>query len=167
MKIRIAAIMLSGIAVLVLAPATRARGRPAGPTASVGTIDCSSAPQMTQMAISYFKAGSKLNPTTATGAGLPAASFTPVFEIHAPLGSASEWGQALSNGTQFSSCTISVTGENGPETLTFSHLMIASVLSIGQRADDSPLPDYYTDVVFTVGSTGSPTLGGWDISKIP
>lgn len=171
MKNGLAMIVLGGALALALAPAASARDGRAGPTADVGTIACQSASQTTQMDISYFEAGTKVTPNTGTsgiggdgGAGGAGVTFTPVFEIHAPLGSASEWGQALNTGSQFSSCTISVPGHGGAQTLTFQHLMVISVLSVGEREGDGPLPDYYTDVQFIAAPTGTSGPVGWDIA---
>lgn len=157
MRNRFAAILMSGALVLTLSPCAFAKNKPAGPMANVGTIACSSAPQVTQQEISYFKVGADETTSVAEtgGAGGVTTSIAQVFEIHAPLGSASAWGQALNSGTQFSSCTISVPGKNGPESLTFSNLMVTSVLAVGKRSDDSPLPEYYTDVVFSPGTASS------------
>lgn len=165
MKNELAMILLCGAVGLVSTPAALASSRPAQPTADVGTINCGSASQTMQMAISYFEAGSKAVPNAdSSGAGATRATFIPVFEIHAPLESASQWGTAMDTGTRFSSCTIRVSGHGGPETLTFSDLMVTSVLSVGKRRNENPLPEYYTDVVFIAAPTGNPVPGGWDIS---
>lgn len=166
MKNGLATILLSGAVALALTPAASARDRSDGPAADVGTITCQSASQTTQMDISYFEVGTKANPNTgsqSSGAGAGKVTFTPVFEIHVPLDSASTWGQALQTGSRFSSCTISVSGRHGPQNLTFSDLMVISVLSVGERRDDSPLPEYYTDVVFIADPAANPTSVGWDL----
>ncbi len=50
----------------------------------------------------------------------------------------------------------------GPESLTFSNLVVTSVLAVGKRGDDSALPECYTDVVFGPGASSRSFSPGWD-----
>lgn len=164
---KLGASILGVLVLLAWSPFVLAKDRPAGPMANVGTINCSSVPQLTTMEISYFKVGTVTEPASCSAGQSCQGTATAVFEIHAPLSSAKAWGEAYSNGAQFSSCTISVPGKNGPETLTFSNLMITSVLAEGKREDDSPLPEYYTDVIFGPGTTGNARQVGWNLFHQP
>lgn len=159
--------MALGLALFAVGPGTLAKDHPAGPEANVGVIACTTMPSMP---ISYFKAGSTLDQppsgSQSSGAGAGSAAYTSTLEIHAPLGSASDWHQALDHGYRIGSCTLGISGIKGTQTLSFSNLVVTSVTVYGKRGDDSPLSSYFTDVVLVIvpAPTGSPVPGGWDIS---
>jgi len=159
--------VFASFVLLAFSPAF-AKDRPAGPMVNVGTITCSSTQAATTTEISYFKAGSVSSSSTCSSGGNCQESTTEVLEIHAPLSSLITWNEALDlKGlkTQFSACTISLPGKNGPESLTYQNLVISSVLAIGKRRDHSPRPDYYTDVVFGPANTGDSAKGTWNLQQ--